>query len=55
MKRYKVMLGGNAQRIEADQFKQDGEFVAFYIKGAVIALVRFGYSDSIVEEMKGAG
>lgn len=52
MKIFRVVLSGEPQGIRADKLLQDKEFVSFYVKGEVVALVRLGSGDSIVEERK---
>jgi len=50
MKTFRVVSSHDKQIIHADKILQDKEFVAFYVKGEVVALVRLGLGDSIVEE-----
>jgi hypothetical protein len=49
VKRFDVKLGDRLTAITAELFRQDKEYVGFYIKGEVVALVRLGPGDSVVE------
>lgn len=59
MARYTVTLSHEVQFIEAEKFNQTGDFVSFYKRDkdkslVVIALVRLGHGDSVVERVANA-
>lgn len=48
MAKFRVMLNGREQQpITADKFRQDGNYVSFYVSNACTALVRLGDGDLV--------
>lgn len=52
MKRFNLILAGQYSTIDANAFKQDGSYVAFYVRAECIGLARLAKSDSIMEDTK---
>lgn len=50
LNRYSVGLSGTESMIQAESFRQDGDFVSFYVNKTVVALIRIGHGDWMRQE-----